>query len=115
MALLRASHRALAKQFFKFGLIGGLGFLVDTTFLYYGINKLGLSRVMAGLFSFPFAVTFTWIGNRGFTFPHARREPIGKQWMKFLLVCAVGLVFNRGTYSLLVTNFSLIYNHPFLG
>ena len=115
MIKIKASHRALLIQFLKFGLVGVLGFLVDTSLLYFGIYRLGLSRIAAAMFSFPFAVTTTWFGNRIFTFPHAKRERIGQQWAKFAIVCAVGLVFNRGTYSLLVSNVGLVYKYPVLG
>jgi len=108
-------HKPLLIQFLKFGTVGALGFIVDTGFLYFGIDVLHLRRIAAGLFSFPFAVTFTWFGNRNFTFPHARRERKTRQWAKFFVVCAVGLVFNRGTYSLLVSNSGLFYKYPVLG
>ncbi|NTU76847.1 MAG: GtrA family protein, partial [Alphaproteobacteria bacterium] len=107
--------RALVVQFTKFGIVGVLGFIVDTVFLYLGIEALGLSRVAAGMFSFPFAVTATWIGNRVFTFRHAKKEPLAKQWGKFAVVCAIGLVFNRGTYSLLVSIVPIVYDYPVLG
>ena len=99
--------RETARQFFKFGIVGGVGFVIDSAFLYLGIYALGLDRVPAGLFSFPFAVTATWIGNRLFTFRHAQHIPALQQLAKFAAVCAVGLVFNRGTYSLLVSLCSL--------
>ena len=115
MIALTVNQRALIFQFLKFGTVGALGFAVDTAFLYFGIYELGLSRIMAGLFSFPFAVTFTWFGNRVFTFSHASRERKAQQWMKFLMVCAVGLVFNRGTYSVLVTSIPFVYRYPVFG
>ncbi|MDE2029703.1 MAG: GtrA family protein [Alphaproteobacteria bacterium] len=107
--------RATARQFFKFGIVGALGFCIDTAFLYAGIYAMGLSRVAAGLFSFPFAVTFTWFGNRTFTFRKAAPPPPAQQWAKFAAVCVVGLVFNRGTYSLLVMFVPVVYAHPILG
>jgi len=102
-------------QFLKFGIVGGFGFLVDTAFVYGAIYLLGMERVAAGFFAFPFAVTFTWIGNRLFTFNDIEHEPLAKQWSKFALVCAVGIVFNRGTYSLLVSTIPLVYDNPVLG
>jgi putative flippase GtrA len=104
-----------ARQFFKFGVVGVVGFIVDTAMLYYGIHMLGMERVAAGLFSFPFAVTATWLGNRLFTFKNAPPMSAAKQLAKFTLVCAVGLVFNRGTYSLLVTSIPLVYDYPVIG
>lgn len=102
-------------QFFKFGLVGLVGFIVDTAFTYGGIYILGLSRIAAGFFAFPFAVTVTWIGNRLFTFREVDHEPMAKQWAKFASVCAVGIVFNRGTYSLMVSTIPFVYDYPVLG
>lgn len=104
-----------ARQFFRFGIVGFLGFLVDTAMLYFGIHLLDMSRVVAGLFSFPFAVTVTWIGNRVFTFRDAAPMHAGKQLAKFAVVCFVGLVFNRGTYSALVTLVPFVYDYPVIG
>ncbi len=102
-------------QFLKFGIVGVIGFVVDTAFLYLGISALGLSRIAAGFFAFPFAVTTTWIGNRLYTFKDAPREPPAKQWAKFAAVCAVGIVFNRGTYSLMVSLIPFVYDYPVFG
>ena len=105
----------IALQFFKFGVVGGVGFVVDGAMLYIGIGALGLGRVEAGFFSFPFAVTATWIGNRRFTFSDAPPMPAARQLAKFAAVCAVGLVFNRGTYSLLVSTIPFVYDYPIIG
>lgn len=102
-------------EFFKFGTVGVVGFIVDTIFLYIGIHALGLSRIAAGLFAYPFAVTVSWFGNRIFTFRHIDHEPMAKQWTKFAVVCAVGLVFNRGAYSLSVSTIQFVYDYPFIG
>jgi putative flippase GtrA len=103
------------RQFFKFGIVGAVGFAVDTAFLYFGIHVLGLGRIAAGLFSFPFAVTVTWLGNRHFTFCDATPMPAAKQLAKFAFVCAIGLIFNRGTYSLLVSTIPFVYDYPVIG
>jgi putative flippase GtrA len=113
--MLTAPRRKIIIEFMKFGTIGVFGFALDAGLVYFGIYALGLSRVMAGLVSFPFTVTFTWFNNRIFTFRHAKRERIGLQWAKFLVVCAFGLVFNRGTYSFMVTYYPVVYAYPVLG
>jgi putative flippase GtrA len=104
-----------AIQFFKFGIVGIVGFAVDAAMLYVGLDALHLGRVAAGFFSFPFAATATWIGNRLYTFRDAPKTPMALQWARFVIVCAVGLVFNRGTYSLLVSTVPLVYAYPVLG
>ena len=107
--------RETAQQFFKFGIVGFAGFIVDSLMLYFGINVLGLGRIAAGIFSFPFSVTATWIGNRLYTFRSAPPMSAAKQLAKFSAVCAIGLFFNRGTYSLLVSTVPFVYDHPIIG
>ena len=60
-------------------------------------------------------MTFTWVGNRLFTFRDAPKTPLARQWARFAAVCAIGLIFNRGTYSLLVETVPLVYTYPVLG
>jgi len=115
MKALSAAQRKTFVQFFKFGIVGAFGFIVDWVMLHVGIDGLHLNRYWAALFSFPFAVTFTWIGNRVFTFRNAKREKAAQQLAKFVTVCAIGLVFNRGTYSLLVSTLPLAYTYPVIG
>ncbi len=115
MTIKIEKRKEVISEFLKFGAVGVVGFAVDTIFLYIGIHALGLSRIAAGLFSFPFAVTVTWIGNRLYTFRDAEHEPMAKQWTKFVAVCAVGIVFNRGAYSLSVSTIPFVYDYPFIG
>lgn len=110
-----AYWRTTALQFFKFGIVGVVGFVVDTGLLYFAIHALEFGRIAAGMFSFPFAVTVTWIGNRLFTFSDAPPMPAMKQLAKFAFVCGIGIVFNRGTYSLLVTFVPFVYDYPVIG
>lgn len=114
-AYLGEAHAKVVIEFLKFGTIGFLGFCVDTALVYTGIYEFGMSRIAAGFFAFPFAVTVTWIGNRLFTFRDVEHEPMARQWAKFAVVCGIGVVFNRGTYSLLVSTIPFVYDHPVLG
>jgi len=109
-----AKHRAVIVDFLKFGVVGGVGFVVDAAFVYGAIYGFGWGRVAAGFFAYPFAVTVTWIGNRLFTYGHLEHEPMAKQWVKFAAVCAVGIVFNRGTYALCVSFVPFLYAYPVL-
>ncbi|MCL2505561.1 MAG: GtrA family protein [Alphaproteobacteria bacterium] len=102
-------------QFFRFSVIGVLGFFADVFFLYFAIYALDFGRISASFFSFPFAVTFTWLGNRYFTFRDAERTPLFSQWRQFVMVCAIGIVFNRGAYAISVESIPLVYDYPFIG
>jgi len=108
-------NRETIRQFLKFGAIGFAGFVVDWVFLHIGLDWLGFGHYGSAFFSFPFAATFTWIGNRLFTFRGKNEGSIHTQWVKFLTVSAVGFVLNRGTYSLLTATLPLVYTYPILG
>lgn len=99
-------------QFFKFGLVGFLGLAVDTAMVYLAIHGFGWNPIVSAIFSFPFAVTATWLANRSFTFRDAPRGAIHQEWLRFFLVCSIGFVINRGVYTAIVLNFPLAYEQP---
>lgn len=107
--------RDLVIQFAKFAVIGVIGFLVDLGFFHLGLDVLGFGHYFSALFSFPFAVTATWIGNRSFTFRGQSSGPAHHEWARFAVVCFGGLVLNRGTFMLLTAMVPLVYSYPVLG
>jgi len=115
MIEIGAAHRAVIIQFLKFGLIGFGGFFVDLAMFHVALDVLGINHYLSALFSFPFAVTATWIGNRLFTFRGQNSGSIHVQLMRFAAVCAVGLILNRGMFSLLTYTVPLVYAYPVLG
>ena len=108
-------HREVIIQFLKFGTVGFFGFFVDLGFLHVGLDWLGLNHYFSAYFSFPFAVTFTWAGNRFFTFRGKNEGSVHAQWMRFFTVCAIGFVINRGTYTLLMKFVGIVSIYPSLG
>jgi putative flippase GtrA len=109
------AHRAIILQFLKFGTVGFVGFFVDLGLFHLGLDVLGFGHIGGAFFSFPFAATFTWAGNRFFTFRGKNQGSVHAQWMKFLTVSACGLVLNRGTFVLLTETMPLVYDYPVLG
>ncbi len=104
----------LAAQVLRFGLIGSLGFLVDTATVYAAHFGLGLGLHVAGVLGFLVAVTFTWVMNRRFTFPEARSEARGRQWARFVATQTLGFVVNRGTYAGMISFVALAREQPVL-
>jgi putative flippase GtrA len=102
-------------QFLKFGIVGSIGFVLDNAAVYLIIGATGLSSSLAALIDFLPIATLTWLGNRYFTFREAKRTSKHKQWIKFLTVCGIGLVFNRGTALFLFQTYPFINDHPILG
>ena len=88
----------------RFAVIGALGMPVDwcalQLFLHLGTGPY-FGRVLAWLV----AATFTWLGNRYFTFADRRsRSFIGtlQEWGRFLAANAVGGLVNVGLYSVML-------------
>lgn len=97
-------------QFLKFGVVGVIGFLIDTTVVYSLRAALGLYG--AGAVSYLVAATGNWVLNRIWTFRGQGRHKAHHQWALFLLTNLVGFALNRGTYALLVTFSPLCYAQP---
>jgi putative flippase GtrA len=105
----------LSSQFFRFSLIGGAGFVVDVAVLYLA-RHLGLDLYIARLVSFTAAATFTWAGNRLFTFnsDSSPARELGREWGVYLMAMALGGGVNYGTYAALITWIPLLYEQPWL-
>ena len=99
---------SLPTQFLRFGLVGAAGFLVDVGVL-YAMRGLGLDPYTARLVSFLAAATFTWLGNRFFTFgtPARRATRLGGEWAAYIAAMGLGGLVNYGTYAMLISFFEL--------
>ena len=92
----------LLVQFGMFGMVGCIGFALDTATV-YGLRRwLGL--YVAGFLAYFVAASGTWFFNRLWTFRHMTgSDPWYVQWRRFLAANMTGFVINRGLYSILVT------------
>ena len=114
--LLRRSvtlgQRRIIAQFLRFGVVGGVGFVVDTVTVYSLLDRLGLYG--AGIAGFVTAASANWLLNRIWTFRGQGTGPAHRQWAMFMLTNLVGFVLNRGTYALLVTFVAVAARQPVL-
>ncbi|WP_338662752.1 GtrA family protein [Pararoseomonas sp. SCSIO 73927] len=110
-------RRDLAAQFLRFGVVGTIGFLVDTAVLYAALGA-GLGLYAGRALSYVAAASGNWALNRAWTFREAGRvtgrAALGRQWALFLAVNLVGFAVNYGTYALLVANLPVAAAHPVL-
>jgi len=89
----------------RFAVIGALGLPVDAGVLWLMTHRLGLDPYSGRVVSWLSAASFTWIGNRYFTFRATRARGFlatAKEWLRFLAANAVGGLVNVGLYSTLV-------------
>jgi putative flippase GtrA len=102
-------------QFLRFGVVGTVGFIVDTAVLYAGL-ALGLGLYSGRALSYLAAATTTWALNRAWTFRDAGpARPPARQWALFLLVNLVGFAFNYGTYAVLIAFVPAVAAAPVIG
>lgn len=112
--LLGPERSRTALQFGRFGVVGTIGFVVDTAVLYAGL-ALGLGLYWGRAVSYVAAATTTWGLNRAWTFRGQGGGPAARQWALFLLVNLIGFACNYGTYAALVGSISFVASHPILG
>jgi len=89
----------------RFAVIGALGMPVDAGILWLMTHRAGLDPYSGRIVSWLCAATFTWTGNRYFTFRATRARGLSgtvREWMRFLAANAVGGLVNVGLYSTLV-------------
>jgi putative flippase GtrA len=101
---------ATLAQVLKFGVVGVIGFLIDTAVVYGLRASLGLYG--AGAVSYVVAATVNWALNRTWTFRGRSSGKAHRQWALFLATNLVGFALNRGTYALLVTFSARCYDQP---
>ncbi len=90
-------HRVvLLMQFLRFGVVGGFGFVVDTSVVYATRGWLG--NYWAAVPAYLVAATVNWMLNRAWTFRGQGSQPAHRQWTMFLATNLVGFALNRGAY-----------------
>ncbi len=96
---------AVAQQFAKFLLVGGLNFLIDLAVLNALIAFSGVSQgtIAVGFkgASFVVAVISSFFWNKFWTFRASSLEHAGAQFAQFITVSVIGLLINAGVFSLL--------------
>jgi putative flippase GtrA len=79
-------------RFLRFATVGIIGAVVDFGTFNLLTSFVGMSAVLASVFSFTAAIisNFTW--NRYWTYPDSRSKPITRQLFQFSVVSIVGLL-----------------------
>ena len=86
--------------FFRFLVVGSLGFLIDAG-LTSLLIRVDVSPFLARIPAIAFAMLFTWLVNRRFTFA-VKEERSGREAIKYALVAFATAAFNYIVYYVLV-------------
>jgi len=107
---MKSPGPAWAIDFFRFGIVGVAGFVVNTAAVYAVRGLIGLYA--AGVLAWGLAVTTTWWLNRAWTFKGRGDGAIHQQWLRFICVSLIGFVLYYTTFSLLVSHFRICAAQP---
>ena len=102
-----------AERFFKFLIVGTIGFVVDFGTLTLLKETTSLSTGVANTISFSAAVISNFTLNRYWTYPDSRSKSIMSQLGQFTLVNVIGWMINTGILLTLEKVFDgLLVNFP---
>lgn len=108
------AHLVLLRQILAFGLVGVIGFAIDSSVLYLA-RWLGLGLFLGRIASYTTAATATWALNRRFTFFSTQRSAMVREWFLFMMSQLSGAAFNLGIYWWLVSSSGRVAAQPVLG
>jgi putative flippase GtrA len=93
----RYCHKTMTKstfaQFLRFGISGGIGFVVDVAVLYLALAA-GANFYWGRGISFLCAVFATWQINRNFAFKPSGSMSLWQEWWRYLLAMLGGGIIN---------------------
>ena len=94
-------NRHTLRQFWRFGIAGGIGFVVDVLVLYIAV-ALGSGVYLGRAVSFFCATFATWQVNRNFAFAAATAMSAWTEWWRYVLAVLGGGLVNYLLFSLAV-------------
>jgi putative flippase GtrA len=105
--------RFIPEGSFYFGLIGGVGFIVDGGILTILSSWFGANVYAARAISFPIATVVTWYLNRTFTFKtHAKPNISKEEYVRYLVVQIGGALLNLAVFIILIQFFTWMNKLP---
>ena len=93
VALVKLLWREVA----KFGVVGGIGFFIDTgIFLWLITGPMEDSPVKAKIIATGVATVFSWVANRYWTFRNRRQANVMRELVLFLVMNGIGAGIQAG-------------------
>jgi len=99
------------KQFIKFGITGGLGFVTNSLIFFLLADKAGLPVIPVSVGCFLIAGTQNYIVNHKWSFADSTGKSAltVKKWFIFLCSALAGLLINIAVMKLILDNFNVTY------
>lgn len=100
--------KALLAQFFKFGIVGFLAFLIDYGLLAFLTECFGVNYLISATIGFTVSVVFNYLASMRFVFTHKEGLSKRKEFTIFVLLSIVGLLLNN---SIMWAGVELVHGH----
>jgi len=88
---LRDRFGLLVREIGKFGVVGGIAFIVDITLFNIASGVLGMGPLSAKTLSTVIAASVAFVGNRFWTWRHSVRSGLAREYGLYFFFNAVGL------------------------
>jgi len=86
-------NKKLIKQLFRFGIVGGIAFIIDYLVLYLLTDIVGMYYLISSIISFTVSVIFNYILSIIWVFDVNKKQTI-KQFLIFIILSVIGLGIN---------------------
>lgn len=87
--------RKLIDQILKFGVVGGIAFLIDYGVLMLLSQGVGVDPVLSAAISFCISLAFNYLASMRFVFEHRDDISRSKEALLFIVLSAIGLGINE--------------------
>ena len=87
--------KKIINQLFKFGIVGGIAFVIDYGLLYLLTEKIGLYYLVSSLISFSVSVIFNYIASVLWVFDVDKEKSKVRNFIYFIGLSIVGLGINE--------------------
>ena len=98
----------LIKQIFKFGIVGGIAFIIDYTLLYILTEYIGIHYLISSIISFTISVIFNYILSVKWVF-NVKRKQGTREFIIFIILSLIGLLINSLIMYLMVDICNIYY------
>ncbi len=99
----------LFKQIIRFGIIGGLAFLIDYALLYICTDIIGIHYLISSIISFTVSVIFNYILSIKWVFEVDERTDPKRNFLLFIIFSVIGLGINEVIMYVGVTMWEIYY------
>ena len=98
----------LIKQILKFGVVGGIAFVIDYALLYVLTEFIGIHYLISSIISFSVSVIFNYILSVKWVFDVKKKQGT-KEFIIFIILSVIGLGINSLIMYLMVDIFKIYY------